>query len=179
MYGAVFINGTVGAGKTTTAAALSSLLSDQQEPHALVDLDQVRLLFPPPAGDPFQHEVELVNLRDMATNYRSSGAAKLIVAGVLETASEIPRYVGALGVESLLICRLLVDPGTAQARLHHRHVDDLEALTWHLHRTVELSEVLDRALVDDIEVDTTRRTPKEVATEIGRHAGWLPVGDII
>ena len=172
MFDAVFINGTVGAGKTTTALELSRLLSDRQEPHALVDLDQIRLLFPPPPGDPFQHEVELANLRDIAGNYRAAGAARLIVAGVLESPGEVPRYEVALGVDSLLVCRLLVDPDTARARLSNRHVDDPDARRWHLHRTGELATVLDRARFDDVVVDTTHRSPLEVAREVARHAGW-------
>lgn len=172
MFEAVFLNGTVGAGKTTTAVTLSDLLRAQREPHGLVDLDQLRLVFPARPEDPFQHEVELANLRDVARNYRSAGAVKMIVAGVLENPHEIPRYVAALGAESLLICRLLVSAGAARARLNHRHATDSEGRDWHLHRTGELSTVLDRAGVDDVEVDTTRCTPLEVAREVGRHAGW-------
>jgi hypothetical protein len=169
---AVFLNGTVGAGKTTTAAALSDLLSDRRQAHAVVDLDQIRLLFPPPPGDPFQHEVELANLRDLARNYRAAGATRLIVAGVLEAPEEVPRYRAALGVGSLLLCRLLVDPDAARARLLHRHGDDPVRQEWHLRRTTELAAVLDRVQVDDVTVDTTGRTPIEVAHEVQRQAGW-------
>ena len=137
-----------------------------------VDLDQIRLLFPPPAGDPFQHEVELANLRAIASNYRSAGAAKMIVAGVLESAQEVPRYVAALGVQSLLICRLVVDTDIVRARLSRRHVEDPDAREWHLRRTTELAAVLDRAGIDDVEVDSSRRDPLDVAHEVERHAGW-------
>ncbi len=172
MFDAVLINGTVGAGKTTTAAALSALLQDRQVPHGLVDLDQVRLLFPPPPTDPFQHEVELANLRDIAANYRSAGASRLVVAGVVEDPREVPRYLAALRVRSLLICRLLVDPDVVRVRLSSRHDDDHSQRDWHLRRTAELSAVLDRAHVDDVEVDITRRTPRQVALALERLAGW-------
>lgn len=137
-----------------------------------MDLDQIRLVFPALLDDPFQHEVELANLRDIARNYRSAGAVKMIVAGVLESSGEVGRYVAALGVKSLLICRLLVDPDTARARLNYRHSDDLEGRAWHLRRTGELAAVLDRADVDDVEVDTTQRSPFQVAREVERLAGW-------
>ncbi|MGI3780602.1 MAG: hypothetical protein ACRYG2_07460 [Janthinobacterium lividum] len=90
-YDAVLLTGTVGAGKTTTASALSELQWAAGRVHAVVDLDQVRLLRPPPVGDPFQHEVELANLHDLARNYRAAGATRLIVAGVVEEAGEVPR----------------------------------------------------------------------------------------
>lgn len=174
MYKAVFINGTVGAGKTTTACALSDLLSESRSPHAVIDLDQIRLLFPPPPGDPFQHEVELANLRALATNYRAAGAVRLILAGVLEETREVPRYLGALGVPCLLICRLTVDADIARTRLTVRHADDERGLAWHLNRTAELAGVLARADLDDVTLDTSRRTPHAVARAIQRRAGWAP-----
>ena len=175
MLDAVFLNGTVGAGKTTTAFALSDLLGAGEVPHAVVDLDQVRLLRPPPAGDPFQHEVELANLAALAANYRAAGARRLVVAGVLESADEVPRYRTALGGRSMLVCRLTVDPATARARLERRHDDDPARCAWHLSRTVELTATLDRVRLDDVEVATERRSPDEVAREVARHAGWTDV----
>ena len=174
---AVFLNGTVGAGKTTTATALSDLLQERQVPHAWVDLDQIRLLFPAPVGDPFQHEVELANLRDLARNYRAAGAGRLFVAGVLEAPGEVARYAAALGVRSLLVCRLLVDADVVRRRLAARHADDPLRLEWHLHRTVELTEVLDRAQDEHVRVDTTGRTPREVARLVERHAGWASAAE--
>ncbi|WP_375424147.1 hypothetical protein [uncultured Friedmanniella sp.] len=173
MVEAVFLNGTVGAGKTTTALALSDLLRERQEPHGLVDLDQIRLVFPAPPDDPFQHEVELTNLAGIAATYRTAGARWLVVAGVLESPGEVPRYAAALGVRSLLVCRLLVDAGTARQRLRRRHADDPEGLAWHLHRTEELAAVLDHAGVDDLQVGTAGRTPRDVAYEVGQWAGWM------
>ena len=72
----VLLSGTVGAGKTTTAHALSDLLRADGVRHAVVDLDEIRLLRPPPEGDRFAHEVELANLADMARNYRAAGAQR-------------------------------------------------------------------------------------------------------
>ena len=42
---------------------------------------------PAPPDDPFAHEVELANLRDLARNYRAAGAERLILAGVVEDAA--------------------------------------------------------------------------------------------
>ena len=39
---ALFLNGTVGAGKTTTADAIGSLLQESATPHAIIDLDWLR-----------------------------------------------------------------------------------------------------------------------------------------
>jgi len=50
---AVFLNGTVGAGKTTVAEALADLERDAARSHALIDTDQIRRVWPSPPGDPF------------------------------------------------------------------------------------------------------------------------------
>lgn len=173
-YDAVLLSGTVGAGKTTTAHALSDLLSAEDVPHAVVDLDEVRLLRPPPPGDPFQHEVELANLRDLARNYRAAGATRLVVAGVVEEAAEVARYRAALAGARLLLVRLVVDLDLAAVRLRARHADEPGALAWHLDRVGELTQVLDAAPFEDARIDTTGRTPADVAVEVRRLAGWAP-----
>ena len=171
-YDVVLLNGTVGAGKTTTARALSDLERSAGRAHAVVDLDQVRLLYPPPPGDPFQHEVELANLRDLTRNYRSAGAARMILAGVVEDASELSRYAEALGSGRVLLCRLTVEPAVAEERLRRRHSEEPVALAWHLDRTVELSRLLDEVPFEDVRIDTTGRAPGAVARDVQRAAGW-------
>lgn len=171
-YDVVLLNGTVGAGKTTTARAVSDLERSAGRAHAVVDLDQVRLLYPPPPGDPFQHEVELANLRDLARNYRAAGAVRMILAGVVENTSELPRYVEALGGSRVLLCRLTVAPAVVERRLRQRHHDEPTALAWHLARTIELTSLLDEAPFEQVRIDTTDRPPEAVARDVRRAAGW-------
>ena len=171
-YDAVLLAGTVGAGKTTTAHALSALELAHGRRHAVVDLDEIRLLRPPPADDRFAHEVELANLRDLARNFRGAGAARLVLAGVVEGAREVPRYAAALDGARLLVCRLTVDPVLVRDRLRSRHHDDPDLMAWHLDRTVELTRILDADPYEDVRVDTTGRTPEDVAREVARAAGW-------
>lgn len=172
MLDVLFLNGTVGAGKTTVAYALSTLLAEQGTRHALIDLDEIRRLILAPDGDPFQQEVELRNLRSLARNYREAGATRVVLAGVLEEPQARARYVAALETADLVICRLTVDPQTARDRLRARHADDASGLSWHLARTTELAAILDAAGINDLFVDTTGRTPTEVALEVQRAVGW-------
>lgn len=172
MVDAVFINGTVGVGKTSAGKALSALQADAGQPHAFIDVDTVRRMWPSPVDDRFQHELELENIRDLAANYRKAGARQLILAGVIEDPLEIPRYTTALGVNQLFVCRLTADASVIDERLAIRHVNDPVGLEWHLNRNRELAAILERAAVDDLVVDSTILTPTQIAMAIKVAANW-------
>lgn len=91
MIDSVFLNGTVGVGKSTVAQALSTLETKSGHHHAVIDLDQISRAWPPPKGDRFNHELEMANLRDLVVNCRRADVEHFILAGVVEEASEIPR----------------------------------------------------------------------------------------
>jgi broad-specificity NMP kinase len=180
----VFINGTVGSGKTSTAEALSALEAAAEHPHAVIDADDLRRNWPAPPGDPFQQELELQNLRALAENYRAVGADRLIVAGVIERADDVARYAAALGTTStgaaragaarMLVCRLTADPRVLEARLRARHDNDQAGRDWHLHRAGELAGILQAADFDDLVIDSTAKTARQVAHEIAAAVGWAP-----
>ncbi len=174
---AVFINGTVGAGKTTTAEEVSRQEGEHQRSgaggvHALIDVDAVRRLRPSPPGGPFQAALSHANLRDLARNYRDAGATRLVLAGVLETAEEREAVRDALAVTRLLVVRLEAAPAVVEARLRGRHTSSDE-LTWHLHRGPELAAILQRADRDDLVLDGSRATPSALARRVREAAGWV------
>lgn len=163
---ALFLNGTVGVGKTATADAVSSILIERGTPHAIIDLDALRAAWPAPAGDPFNNALELVNLRAVAANHRAAGARILVLAGVIEDPDAVPLYRDAIGGLPLTVARLTVDPSVGETRLRARHGDDHDTLAWHLHRHGELDAVLDAARIPGPVVDTTGRSPREVAEAV-------------
>ncbi|PPF58928.1 hypothetical protein C5C13_07235 [Clavibacter michiganensis] len=172
MTDAVILTGTVGAGKTTTMHALGVLLAARGIPHALVDMDAVSLLRPAPSTDPFQLELALRNLGDLSRNYREAGARVVVVAAVVEDALDLPRYAAALESRDPLVVRLSADPDAVLARLDARHDDDAAALAWHRARAPELAAIIDAAGLGGLAIDTTSRTPAEVAELIADRAGW-------
>ncbi|WP_426520923.1 AAA family ATPase [Diaminobutyricibacter sp. McL0618] len=172
IFECVFLNGTVGAGKTTTADALSKQVSQSGVHNAIIDLDDIRRSWPAPAGDPFNHELELRNLAVLVANYREAGAERIILAGVVEVRSELARYRAAVQSERMFVARLVVDPDVVKARLLQRHAGDPEAIDWHLDRAVQLEHILDEAECDDEVFDTTNRSAAEVAASIRARLGW-------
>ena len=165
----VFLNGTVGVGKTTLAAALSAI---ESQTHAVLDLDEIRRLYPSPATDRFNHELELENLRALAANFRRAGARRLILAGIIEERAEIARYLDALDSTGIFICRLVASPDVLSDRLARRHEGDPEGLDWHLARAPELTHILDAAAFDDLIVDSSATAPAELARIVRGAAGW-------
>ncbi len=168
---ALFLNGTVGAGKTTTAEAIGSLLQEIVTPHAIIDLDWLRRAWPSPPGDPFHTELELANLTAVTPNVVRAGSERLILAGVMESASDRRRYEQAIGLP-LTVCRLVVPLPHLQERLTVRHPPGAER-DWHLARAGQLHAILEAAQVDDVVVQVRDLPPATVAAEVLRAVGWV------
>jgi adenylylsulfate kinase len=167
---ALLLNGTVGVGKTSTAEAIGDLLSAAGVAYALIDVDWLRRCHPSPPGDPFQHDLTLRNLRSVAAAFRDAGAARLVLAGVLETPQQRSDYSAAVGTD-LAVIRLRADLDVIRSRLARRH-EQVSGLDWHLRRCGELDAILDAAAVDDLTEVTDGRSPAEVATAVLAAVGW-------
>lgn len=169
---ALLIIGTVGAGKTTTAAAVVELLRDRQVPNALIDLDELSRAWPPPADDRFNSRLALRNLQAVAKNYVEGGARVLVVAGVIESETERLRFADAVAVP-LTVVRLRLALQTVRTRLLARHGDDPAALEWHVQRLGVLHDVLERNAAEDVVVDVSDSAQiTEVAEAVLSAAGW-------
>ena len=97
----------------------------------------------------------MANLQSLTNSYRAAGAKRFIIAGVIKIATEIPRYLDALGSEEMFICRpvargswLVARPEVLESRLRRR--DNPAGLLWHLDRVDKLSNVLEAADLDDL-----------------------------
>ncbi|MBT2555555.1 AAA family ATPase [Arthrobacter sp. ISL-5] len=168
----VFLNGTVGSGKTTTGEALHRILAEDGISNAIIDLDQLRRSWPAPPTDRFNHELELRNLQAVATNYSEAGVRRFILAGVIESPTEVERYRTALGGGDLTVVRLDPPLDTVQKRLRNRHEPDSPELSWHLHRSVELNQILSEARLDAHVMAIGNERPKDTALAIRAIIGW-------
>jgi ATPase involved in DNA replication initiation len=177
MSSTLFLNGTVGAGKTSTAFAVGDRLREHGIPHQVIDLDGLRQAWPAPPDDRFNHRLEVNNLGSMARNARAAGVRVLVLAGVIEDAAGRADYERVLGRMSVV--RLTARSETVRQRLLLRH-DPGEERDWHLARADELAAIIADAEVDDRIVVTDARAISEVADEIARafvaEAGQVDVG---
>ncbi len=176
LFDTVWINGSVGAGKTTAADRLGDELERRGVPGAVIDVDWLRRSWPAPADDPFGTELALANARAVAANFRACGALVVVAAGVVETADEAARGADALGATRMLLVRLTVDAEVAGLRLRRRHDQDESELQWHLRRHPQLARMLERAgFGDELLIDTTALTADDVARTIAdRLLGGVP-----
>ena len=170
---ALFVNGTVGSGKTTTIEHIGDLLAEAQVPHALVDLDWLRTAWPAPVDDTFNTAIELTNLASVAANYAAVGCEALVLAGVIEDPAMTSRYAEAVG-GALGVVRLDVDLDWLRARLTARHDSDPAARDWHLRRVGELHAILDAARSREQVVRVAAgESPRQVAVRVLQAAGWM------
>ncbi len=166
----LLLTGTVGAGKTATAYAVGELLQQLGTPHAVIDLDELRRSWPAPPEDPFNGALGLANFRAVSQNYRSSGAMRIVAAGVVEGPGAREGYTDAVGVP-VTICRLRVGLDRVHRRLIARH-EPGPALDWHLHRSSQLDGILDREGAADLTIDVDDDSVEHVAQRVLSEIGW-------
>ena len=166
-YDAVWINGSVGAGKTTTAEQLGEELEKRGIPGAVIDVDWLRRAWPSPPEDPFQFELALANMRAIAAQFHARGAQVIVAAGVVETAGQFDGCVRALESEHPLLVRLVLDADVALARLRVRHGDNANEREWHERRHPELAGILERVeFGDELVLDSSSLSVSDIAVQI-------------
>lgn len=167
----VWLNGTVGSGKTTIGEVLAEHLANTGEAVAFVNIDDLGTAWPRPADDPFNVAVVTQNLGALVSNYQAAGARTVVVAGVVQTQDQLDRYASVLGIAPQLV-RLVAPPDEVERRLRVRHeVWDHAGLRWHLARAPELEDLLDDADLSMTVVEN-RGSPLETAQAVLSAIGW-------
>jgi adenylylsulfate kinase len=164
------ITGPVGVGKTSTADAVSGLLSERGILHACVDLPQISKAFPERPDDPWNEQLGHRNLACMWTNFRAVGAERLIITRVLEARSLIGRIHRAVPGAEVVVVRLRAPLDIIQARIRSR---DREQPEWFLDAAAYLVPAMDEQRVEDHVIDNATLSLGETAHEILRVIGWL------
>jgi adenylylsulfate kinase len=166
----LFVTGTCGVGKSTIAAEIYDALAEADVANAAVDLDALTWQWP--HDSPFNRELKFENLSAVWPNYLAHGATRLVLAGVLQQRSELSRYEEAVPGAKITVCRLTAAQPLRISRLRDR-MRPGPGLDWHVHRTVELEEILVQNKVEDFTVSNEQRPPQEVAREVLGRVGWL------
>lgn len=167
---AVVLTGSVGSGKTTVASAVGDLLKEQGVPHAVLDVDALCDVWPPPEGDPFAEAVALRNVRAVGRDAADAGYRHLVLARVVERPEERERYEAALDGADVRLVRVTAPEAVRLARLEARTPPG-PSRDWHLARTVELEAALAAASLEDAVV-VNDGDPADAAREVLRALAW-------
>ena len=165
----VVVTGPVGAGKSATADALSTLLGEIPMRHAAIDMDHLRWVYPEPEGDRFGMRLGYRNLAAIWPNLLEVGIRCAILADVVEAREQVREYEAAMPGAEVIVVRLHVAPEEIARRLHGR--ESPESIGWYLRRAPELQEIMEREGVGDIVIDTGSREPLDIAREIIEKTG--------
>jgi GTPase SAR1 family protein len=163
---ALLLVGTVGSGKTTVLLSLGHRLSESGEPYALVDLDWLAWVEPPPASELGVHEILVANLAAVVETFRRAGVTRLVLARHLTRADDVAAIEAALGGAALEVVLLEVPAAVLEARIRAR--DSGRELEEHLGEigAAQPPEFAHRTVAND------GRPPADVADEILRTIGW-------
>lgn len=147
------------AGKSTAAWELYTAEISAGRRVAYVDIDQLGMVLPAPAGDPRLNEIKGEVVGRLLRNFAAAGAQSAIVSGVVEPA-DVPAYRRECRGSAVTFTVLTADRTTLTARLRERY-DDVEVASA-LDFDARLRESDFAAAV----VDTTAMTPTWVAQRL-------------
>ncbi|QIS44000.1 AAA family ATPase [Clavibacter capsici] len=160
---ALLLNGTYGVGKSAVLDHVGDLLAEAGRPFSLMDVDWYHRSWPPAAWDPENVVVEARAMAAAWTLFQEAGPRQLVVSGVVAERADLDRYRDALGIDVRCV-RLTASPAAVEARLRSRYdADRRAARDWHLARHAELATRLRAADLDETEIATDGRTPRQVA----------------
>jgi adenylylsulfate kinase-like enzyme len=169
------INGTIGAGKTSTAAAVHDVLTEEGARSAFIDADYLCQATPLPEDDAFGQALLFENLAAVSPIYRARGYGCIVLARVVEDARDRDRYAAAFsgpgGRAHVSIVRVTASQDARVSRICAREPEGY----WRelcLARTVELDDVLEDLDLDDGVVSSEGATRIDVAKAALDAAGW-------
>jgi GNAT superfamily N-acetyltransferase len=169
------INGTIGAGKTTIAAAVHDVLTASEVRSAYIDADLLCQAQPSNPSDPYNQDLLFDNLTSIAPHYRNRGYGCIVIARVVEDERDRARYEHAFlsdaGSAEVSIVRVTAPYEDRVERINRREPEGYWR-DWSLARTVELDDVLDSLELDDAVIGNAGRDRLNVAQEVIEAAGW-------
>jgi GTPase SAR1 family protein len=166
---AVVLTGPPGSGKSSVLTALVDALSDDDIPHAAVEVEAVVWTHPALGDEQWARHVQAV-----CALHRQAGHELLLVAQTLETDADVTRLKRAVGADEYLLVRLEARPATLVER-----INDREPATWSgLPRLVEHAQELAASMpalrAVDLVLSTEGQRPETVARRIrDAHPGRL------
>ena len=166
------VTGTIGAGKSTVAAAMSELLHEAGIRHGLVEVDSLGEVYPAhDPADPYGEALAMQMLATLWPQYLAAGITRAIVTMTLENTKELMRLLEAMGSPAATVVRLDASGRTRAARIKQREFGNLRSTF--LEKTDELGTRMAQLGIGDVIVDNDDRSPVDTARDVLRQIGWM------
>lgn len=161
------LHGSPGSGKTTLSRAVAELLRVSERPHAVIDLDDLSMVYPPPGRDFARRNLEAV-----WPNFAAIDDLRVIVPTVLADAGESAQLRAAAPCSRFIVCELSAPRQVLKDRVTEREPNEywksrLRAFVDLYHSRTDL------AGIRDFQVSTHDRRVEDAAREVVEKAGWL------
>ncbi|MEU2615301.1 hypothetical protein ABZ570_27535 [Micromonospora sp. NPDC007271] len=167
----LWLCGPPGVGKTAVGWDIYSALIRSGVQTGYVDVDQLGMCYPEPAGDPGRHRMKTRNLNGVIAGYRAAGARCVVVSGVVDARHGVHR--DELTQVALTVCRLRAE----EEQLAQRFVGR-QGHNGGLAQALQEAANLDTGTVAEVCVDTSGLTVADVARQVrDRVSGWPGLSD--
>ena len=158
---AVLITGPPGSGKTSVLEALVDALSDDDVPHAALEVEAVVWTHPA-----LEDEARLRHVRVNCALLRKAGPELLLVADTVETEEELAQLIAAVDADEAFVVRLRAEPDTLAERIIAREPPRWSGLA----ELVEHARAMAPVAGADLELSTEGQTAEDVAAQIRKTA---------
>ncbi len=164
------LNGAPGTGKSTTTRAISEYLGAAAIPHAVIDVDELALIFD---GRSFDQKKAFMwrNLAAIWSNYIDVGDIKIIIPLVIDNDTELEAFKAATPGAERIMCELTAPAGVLKQRIAEREPGSQETMFklidhYDQHRQANIGKYA------DFEVATDDKNIAETVAEVIAKAGW-------
>lgn len=166
----LLLTGTVGAGKTTILWQIDDALAEREIGNTALDLDLLVAQWP--STSKWNQDLLFESIAALWPIHVAHGSTHLVLARVLEDHDDLRRYREVIPGADITVCRIVAPLEARIQRLYGR-MPPGEPREWHLARTIELHDILERAALEDFVVENGERPVRDVAVEVLAKAGWI------
>ena len=155
---AVLLTGPPGAGKTSVLTALVDALSDDDVPHAAVEVEMLVWTHPSLSDEQWRRHVAA-----MCELYREAGHGLLLVAETLESDEDVAQLRHAVSADEYFLVRLEAQPATLVERIIRREPEGWSGLSGLVEHTQQLAVSMPAVQGVDLVLSTEGQRPDAVA----------------
>jgi dephospho-CoA kinase len=167
----LFITGAPGSGKTALAKEVSELLGQVDEPHAVIDRDELCRGVLPGGTTDFNRALAVENLAAVWANFERAGVRRLVLARVIQLADDLRFFAQAIPDCDLAVCRVTAPRSTIVDRIRRREAGSAASFLERVSRELD-DEVARLDLPGFVVENGESRSVTQLALEVLDRINW-------